>query len=61
MEFYPADKIVFASDCPFDPEKGTLYIRETLKILDSLNIPRAEREEIDHGTLAKICGVKLVK
>jgi uncharacterized protein len=40
MEFYPDDKIIFASDCPFDPEKGTLYIRETLKILDSLNIPR---------------------
>ena len=61
MEFYPADKIVFASDCPFDPEKGTLYIRETLKILDSLDIPKAERERIDHGTLEKITGVKLVK
>jgi uncharacterized protein len=61
MEFYPADKIVFASDCPFDPEKGTLYIRETLKILDDLNIPKAQREMIDHGTLEKICGVKLVK
>ena len=61
LEFYPADKIVFASDCPFDPEKGTLYIRETLKILDGLNIPKAEREAIDHGTLEKITGVKLVK
>ena len=29
MMFYPLDKIVFASDCPFDPEKGTMYIRET--------------------------------
>ncbi len=61
MEFYPADKIVFASDCPFDPEKGTLYIRETLRILDNLNIPKAQREMVDHGTLEKICGVKLVK
>src|SRR5689334_19037360 len=61
MEFYPADKIVFASDCPFDPEKGPGYIRETIKILDSLNIPKAEREAIDHGTLERITGVKLVK
>jgi uncharacterized protein len=61
MEFYPADKIVFASDCPFDPEKGTLYIRETLKILDGLDIPKAQREMVDHGTLEKITGVKLVK
>ena len=28
--FYPLEKIVFASDCPFDPEKGTMYIRETI-------------------------------
>src|SRR3954453_7149796 len=25
FEFYDLDKIVFASDCPFDPEKGTMY------------------------------------
>jgi predicted TIM-barrel fold metal-dependent hydrolase len=61
MEFYPLDKIVFASDCPFDPEKGPGYIRETLKILDGLNIPKADREKIDHGTLEKITGAKLVK
>ena len=29
-KFYPLEKIVFASDCPFDPEKGPMYIRETL-------------------------------
>ena len=23
LAFYPTEKIVFASDCPFDPEKGT--------------------------------------
>ena len=30
LAFYDLDKIVFASDCPFDPEKGTMYTRETL-------------------------------
>ncbi|MEZ5890573.1 MAG: hypothetical protein R3D52_10185 [Xanthobacteraceae bacterium] len=34
LDFYPHDRIVFASDCPFDPEKGTGYIRETLRILN---------------------------
>ena len=34
MEFFPVDKIVFASDCPFDPEGGTMYPRETLRILE---------------------------
>jgi uncharacterized protein len=61
LEFFPEDRIVFASDCPFDPEKGPGYIRETLRILDSLNIPKQQREAIDHGTLERITGVKLVK
>ena len=34
--FFDFDKVIFASDCPFDPEKGTMYIRETLRILDEL-------------------------
>ena len=34
LAFYDLDKIVFASDCPFDPEKGTMYTRETLRILE---------------------------
>src|SRR6202789_2436369 len=40
LAFYPAEKVVFASDCPFDPEKGTGYIRETLRILDGLNLAK---------------------
>jgi len=56
-----AEKIIFASDCPFDPEGGTLYPRETLRILDKLNIPKADREKIDYKNLEAITGVKLVK
>ncbi len=26
LEFFPLEKIVFASDCPFDPEGGTMYV-----------------------------------
>jgi len=34
LDFFGVDNVLFASDCPFDPEKGTMYIRETIKILD---------------------------
>jgi uncharacterized protein len=61
LEFFPLEKIVFASDCPFDPEGGKMYPRETLRILDSLNIPKANREAIDYKNLEKVTGVKLVK
>ena len=51
FEFYDLDKIVFASDCPFDPEKGTMYTRETLRILEGIDMPKADKEKIWHGNL----------
>ncbi len=59
--FFDIDKIVFASDCPFDPEKGTMYTRETLRILEGIDMPEADREKIWHGNLERITGTKLSK
>jgi predicted TIM-barrel fold metal-dependent hydrolase len=61
LDFYDKDKIVFASDCPFDPEKGTMYARETLRILEGIDMPKAEKDAIWHGNLERITGKKLVK
>ncbi|HEX3502315.1 MAG TPA: amidohydrolase family protein, partial [Xanthobacteraceae bacterium] len=61
LEFFPQDKVIFASDCPFDPEGGSMYPRLTLGILDSLNLPKAQREAMDYKNLERITGVKLVK
>jgi aminocarboxymuconate-semialdehyde decarboxylase len=58
LAFYDLDKIVFASDCPFDPEKGTMYTRETLKIIEGIDMPKAQKEMIWHGNLEAITGVK---
>jgi aminocarboxymuconate-semialdehyde decarboxylase len=49
---------VFASDCPFDPEKGTMYTRETLRIIEGIDMPAADKEKIWHGNLERITGVK---
>jgi predicted TIM-barrel fold metal-dependent hydrolase len=46
LKFFGADRVLFASDAPFDPEKGTMYIRETIAILDRLPITADEREQI---------------
>ena len=61
LAFFPLDKVVFASDCPFDPEKGTGYIRETLKILDGLDMSKEAREKIYYKNLERITGTTLVK
>ena len=61
LAFYPTEQVLFASDCPFDPEKGTGYIRETLRILDSLNLSKDVRDKIFYKNLETLTGTKLVK
>jgi uncharacterized protein len=61
LAFYPLEKVVFASDCPFDPEKGTMYTRETLKILDSIDMPKDARDKINYKNFEALVGKKLVK
>ena len=38
IEFFGVDRILFASDTPFDPEKGPGYIRSTIENLESLDL-----------------------
>ena len=61
LAFFDLDKIVFASDCPFDPEKGTMYTRETIRILESIDMPKADKEKIWHSNLEAMCGVTFKK
>jgi predicted TIM-barrel fold metal-dependent hydrolase len=49
LAFFGADRTLFASDAPFDPEKGPMYIRETIRIIDELRCPDDERAKIFHG------------
>ncbi len=46
LKFFGADRVLFASDAPFDPEKGPMYIRETIGVIDRLPIGLEEREKI---------------
>ena len=46
LKFFGVDRVLFASDAPFDPEKGPMYIRETIGVIDRLPISPEERERI---------------
>ena len=46
LKFFGPDKCLFASDCPFDPEGGPMYIRETIRVLDKLGIPESDRKKL---------------
>jgi predicted TIM-barrel fold metal-dependent hydrolase len=59
LRFFGADHVLFASDAPFDPEKGPMYIRETIGVIDRLPIRLEEREQIywrNAMTLLKLPG-----
>lgn len=46
LDFYPTEQVLFASDSPFDPERGPGYIRDTIKVLESIEMPADKREKI---------------
>jgi aminocarboxymuconate-semialdehyde decarboxylase len=54
LKFFGVDHVVFASDSPFDPEGGEMYIRETIKILDELEISEDDRAKIYHKNAERI-------
>jgi len=46
LSFFDMDHVLFASDSPFDPEKGPGYIRETIRVINALSISNEERKKI---------------
>jgi len=57
MDFFGIDHFIFASDSPFDPERGPMFIRETIKIIDNLDISESDREKIYYKNAEKLFGV----
>ena len=54
LRFFGPDMVLFASDSPFDPEKGPMYIRETIGIIDRLPITAEERARIYSGNAIQL-------
>ena len=46
IDFFGADHVLFASDCPFDKEKGPGYIRSTIAVLNEIPLSPADKEKI---------------
>ena len=55
LKFFGADRVLFASDSPFDPEKGSAYIRWTIEIIDRLDLTPEQRHAIYEGNARRLC------
>jgi aminocarboxymuconate-semialdehyde decarboxylase len=53
--------VLFGTDCPFDPEGGPLFIRETMKALDKLSLKANDRRKIYFGNAVNLLGLELPK
>ena len=59
ISFFGADRVLFASDCPFDKEKGRGYIRSTIAVMESLDhLSQTEREKICHKNAEAMFGLR---
>ena len=54
IAFFGADHVVFASDCPFDPEGGPMFIREGIRSVEELNLPEGDKRKIYFGNAMKL-------
>jgi len=58
IDFFGVDHILFGSDMPFDPEKGTQFIRETIANIDALGLSPEHRAAIYEGNARAVLGVR---
>jgi uncharacterized protein len=59
LDFFGAEHVLFASDSPFDPEKGPGYIRATIANLDGLDLEEDERALIYDGNARRLLPMTL--
>jgi predicted TIM-barrel fold metal-dependent hydrolase len=45
LDFFGIDRMLFASDMPFEPTPG-LYVRETIRVIESLDLSTDEKDRI---------------
>lgn len=46
LDFFGAEQVVFATDCPFDPEGGPMFLRTIPQAIDELGLSQSDQEGI---------------
>src|SRR4029434_4453282 len=59
LAFFGADHVLFGTDMPFDPEKGTGFIRETIAAMDRRRSGEEEKAAIYEGNARRLLRLRL--
>jgi predicted TIM-barrel fold metal-dependent hydrolase len=54
-DFFGPDRSLFGTDCPFDPEGGTMWIRDTIAAIDKLAFPEDVRKKLYAQNAIDLC------
>jgi len=57
LDFFGADRLVFATDAPFGAEGGAMFIRETIAAVDALVPDEAVRAKLFEENACRVLGV----
>lgn len=57
LDFFGADHVVFASDCPFDPEGGPMFIREGIRSIEDLDLNESDARKLYFGNAFRLLGM----
>ena len=55
--FFGTSKCLFATDAPFDPERGRALIRDTIRGVRALRLPKSETDAILAGNASALLGL----
>lgn len=54
LDFFGCEHVLFGTDCPFDPEGGPLFIRDIIKVIETLDLSDRERDMIYSGNATRM-------
>ena len=59
LDFFGSDRVLFGTDCPFDPEGGPGFIRGNIKAIAKLDLPGTVERKIYYENAFKMMRLKL--
>ncbi len=59
IAFFGAERVLFATDFPFDPEGGSLFIRETIRVIENVSFSPEDKQAIFEGNARRLLRLRL--
>ena len=59
LDFFGSKRVLFGTDCPFDPEGGPMFIRENIRAINSLKLKDADLRRLYYANAIEMLRLDL--